>query len=279
MYLTKSDFKLANPCPTKLFYRKNGESAPAADEYTRLLAEGGFMVEEIARQLHPGGRFVGFQGTPEQAAERTLAELAAGDCVLFEATLLSGRLLARVDVLVKRGDEIELIEVKAGSFPGAEHRARLAAGEPGVFRGKKKPFAIGADWREYLDDIAFQVSAARQALPGMRITPFLMMPDTSVTTPVEGMWRLFSVDAGNGARPVVRFTGDPAVLRDHPMLAKVEVAAEVQDVLESVENRAKVYVGSIFPTLTRLHTPPSLHCGDCDLHGATDDGERRLFHG
>ncbi len=41
MYLSKSDFKIAQTCPTKLFYKKRGHpSVKDDDEYLALLAEG-----------------------------------------------------------------------------------------------------------------------------------------------------------------------------------------------------------------------------------------------
>ena len=42
-YLSKSDFKVAQTCPTKLFYKKNGyPSANEENDYLMMLADGGF---------------------------------------------------------------------------------------------------------------------------------------------------------------------------------------------------------------------------------------------
>jgi hypothetical protein len=280
MYLTKSDFVLARSCPTKLFYRKSGlRPESEGNEYLRLLAEGGFMVEEIARQLHPGGRLIGYQGTPEEAARRTAEALCAPDVTLFEATLIADRFLARVDVLVKRGGVLELIEVKSGSFDGEEDQALRAAGKPGIFRGKKPPHPIRAEWRPYLEDVAFQTWVARQALPHAKVRPFLMLADTSRTTGIDGLWEWFSIERSpDGGRPLVRFTGDAARLRDDHFLAKVEVSEEVGLLLDEVAEAGRVYVGSLFPELKRIETPLSLHCKECELHEETKGGAR-LFPG
>ena len=57
MYLSKTDFRVARTCPTKLYYRKRGyPSSMEDDEYLALLAEGGFMVQKIATLLYPEGR-------------------------------------------------------------------------------------------------------------------------------------------------------------------------------------------------------------------------------
>jgi len=98
MYLSKTDFKIAQSCSTKLYYKKRGyPSMKDDDEYLALLAEGGFMVQKIASLLYPEGREVPFAAAPETAAAETLRALQA-DCVtLFEATLIYNGKLARID--------------------------------------------------------------------------------------------------------------------------------------------------------------------------------------
>jgi hypothetical protein len=45
-YLSKSDFKIARTCATKLYYKKLGyPSTQDNDEYLKFLADGGYMVE------------------------------------------------------------------------------------------------------------------------------------------------------------------------------------------------------------------------------------------
>jgi hypothetical protein len=59
-YLSKSDFKVAQTCPTKLYYKKRGyPSLDEEDAYLMLLAEGGYMVEKIGKLLFPEGREIG----------------------------------------------------------------------------------------------------------------------------------------------------------------------------------------------------------------------------
>lgn len=276
MYLTKSDFKVAQQCATRLYYRKTGGPQPPDDAsgFLRLLADGGAMVEEIARRLHPEGSTIGFRGTPEDCARRTLEALEADEATLFEATLIAGGALARVDVLVKRGARIELHEVKSTSFDGAEHAALLAAGKPGVFRGKG---GVLARWRPNLEDVAFQCWVAGRALPGMEIEPFLVMPDKSRSTLIDGLWSWFHLEREEEGRTTVRFTGDAARLAEQPFLAVVPVAEEVRLLADEVRERALVYVGSLYPQPVRIEVPPSTHCRGCELHEVDADGEKVLF--
>ena len=56
-YLTKSRFKLALDCPTKLYYtrKKQYEDTSETDSFLEGLAQGGFQVEELARMYFPDG--------------------------------------------------------------------------------------------------------------------------------------------------------------------------------------------------------------------------------
>jgi hypothetical protein len=131
VYLSKSDFKVARTCATKLYYRKlKYPSMLQEDEYLQFLADGGYMVETIAKLCQLEGIEIGFNDGPEVAAEKTLAMLKANERVtLFEATLISGHRLARVDILKKNRTRFDLIEVKAKSVD-------TSTGE-NPFRGKR----------------------------------------------------------------------------------------------------------------------------------------------
>src|SRR5207245_10815787 len=151
--LSKSDFKAARSCQAKLYYRElSYPSTKDEDEYLAMLAEGGYMVETLARLHYPEGVALQYGDDPLAAAEKTRETLKQERVTVFEATLLAGRRLARADILQRQGNEFRLVEVKAKSFDSKENAARLANGEPNLFRGKRKPFAVTAEWRGYIED-------------------------------------------------------------------------------------------------------------------------------
>src|SRR5947199_492416 len=126
------------------------------DEYLQFLADGGYMVEAIAKLLYPEGIEIGFDKGPEGSAAETMRVLQTHETVtLFEATLISGQKLARADILRKQGNEFELIEVKAKLID--------SSAEANPFRSAKGK--IIADWRPYLEDVAFQYSVLSQLFP------------------------------------------------------------------------------------------------------------------
>src|SRR5438128_9346772 len=125
--LSKSDYTLARTCDAKLYFRENDyPDNRQHDPYLQLLAIGGYMVEALAKAKRADGIRLQYGGDPVDDFKRTLEQLAKRDVTLFEATLLAGRRLARVDILERRGDTLHLIEVKSGSFDGSAHLASLA---------------------------------------------------------------------------------------------------------------------------------------------------------
>ena len=102
MHLSKSDFKVARTCGTKLYYRKLRYPSNLDDDpYLEFLADGGYMIETIAKLLFPEGKEIGFD-SGEEAVALTRDALRQENVTLFEATFLFGQLLARVDILEKR---------------------------------------------------------------------------------------------------------------------------------------------------------------------------------
>jgi hypothetical protein len=276
-YLSKSDFKVAQTCPTKLYYKKSGyPSLYDEDEYLMLLAEGGYMVEKMGKLLFAEGREIGFESASGVAAQETLQALAAENATLFEGTLISGQKLARVDILIKRGNDLQLIEVKAKSYDGQEDAAAKAEGRPSLF-WKKKGGGIISEWQEYLEDVAFQVLVLRELFPKAIIRPFLLMPDKSKTTQIDQLHSFFQIrrtkkSGSKFTRLAVEFTGDVERLRADHFLSLVPVGAEVQELLPGVAEAASEYVASLNRELRMIKTPISIACKNCEYRIGGADG-------
>lgn len=122
--LTKSRFKLGLECPNKLFYTSKKEYAneKVSDPFLEALAQGGFQVEELARMHYPDGILIeGNDGDYELLWNQTQKLLLQENVIIFEAAFLYNGLFIRTDILVKRGNRIELIEVKSKSFNPSEN--------------------------------------------------------------------------------------------------------------------------------------------------------------
>ena len=73
-YLTKSRFKLAAECPTKLFYTgkdKVYRNKMQEDSFLAMLADGGYQVGSLAKCYYPDGEEVTTLNHKEALAETT----------------------------------------------------------------------------------------------------------------------------------------------------------------------------------------------------------------
>ena len=105
MRLSKSDFKTARDCPAKLYYKKKRYPSTNDDNpYLSFLADGGYMVEAMAKLLFSGGVEMESWHKPVEAFEDAAERVLGGDCTLFEPTILHNHFLARVDILVNLVD-------------------------------------------------------------------------------------------------------------------------------------------------------------------------------
>ena len=271
--LSKSDFKLALSCHTKLYYKELGyPQATDGNEYLQLLADGGYMVEQLARLLYPDGIELSYAGDAAANAAATAVMLQRENVTLFEATLLSGRKLARVDVLRKTGNRFELIEVKSASFDGEEAKTRPA----GPFRSKTKKAEIIADWMPYLEDVTYQYLLLRELYPDAEIVPHLLLVDKSQTTSVDGLPGMFEIRRdviidGRTKDLDVRYLGDPATPAPGELLRCIDVTSEVAELLPSVTAAAAEMVALYSDQgISRVQRRLDFSCKDCEFKVSPD---------
>lgn len=270
--LSKSDFKLASSCPTKLYYKESGyPQAQDGNPYLQLLADGGYMVEQLARLLYPEGIELSYSGNAQENAAATAELLKRENVTLFEATLLSGRKLARVDILKKTGDRFELIEVKSKSFDGDE----LNEGPAGPLRGKPKPHNIYSKWKPYLEDVAYQALVLQELVPAAEVVPFLLLVDKSRTTSIEGLPGMFEITRGatvDGRTKDldVRYSGPPGTPAPKELLRCLDVSTEVRELAPGVAELAQELEALYHDNeISRLQHPLDWGCRDCEFRLST----------
>lgn len=267
MYLTKSDFKVALSCPTKLYYKKlRYPSLLDADPFLEFLADGGYMVEKMAKLLYPDGIEMGDFADHESAFEATKERLKADEIVLFEPTVLAGKLLARVDILVKQGSLIRLIEVKSSSVD-------TVGSGPSPFRGAKG--GILAKWRPYLEDVAFQALVFSRAFPELTVVPMLCLVDKSASASDACTLDKFSLRKDGGRRMAtdVVYSGDLASLRDAHVLAVCNVAGEVEELAPEIEAAADQLAATLGAGVpTRFEPKIGMGCKKCEYRTDPSSG-------
>lgn len=275
-YLTKSRFKLATECPTKLYYTgKPKEYIDTMQEnaFLAMLAEGGYQVGALAKLRYPDGIEI-FEKTHAEAHAKTLALLNQENVVLFEPAILVGDFFIRIDILVKKGNQFELIEVKAKSYDSLNPE----------IAGKRN--SISSGMLPYIQDAAFQTWVLKQAFPKADITTFLMMPDKAHPATIGGVNQMFKI----GERSQVTLhipQGLDTKLLAETLLAKVCVDQYVAEVLTTplayaggegaLSDLANTWAAA-YKLDTKIKPVIGTHCGGCQFKAKPDDGLKSGFH-
>ena len=196
-YLTKSRFKSALECPVKLFYTGKAEypDKKKQDDFLAALAEGGFQVGELAKLYYPDGIEIEEKGY-DLPLQKTQQLLQQDNVVIFEAAFRHENLFIRADIVVKKGNRIDLIEVKSKSFAGDETRMVGAKG------------GLTAAWRPYLYDVAFQKYVVSLAMPGCAVKAHLMLADKEKMATVDGLNQKFFISRDAHGRVKAEKQGD-----------------------------------------------------------------------
>lgn len=229
-YLTKSRFKLALECPTKLYYTKKSEYVDnkIEDPFLRALAEGGYQVGELAKQYFPGGHDI--TTLDYEDAERETSELLENEnVIIYEPAIRFGNLFIRIDVLVKKGNRFELYEVKAKSYENSTEDPFL-----------NKNGTIKAKWLPYLYDVAFQRYVLQGAFPEHEVSSYLMLSDKQAPSPTDGLNQKFRIvrDESNRTGIKVSVSLDEEDLQSR-ILTTVPVDEYVAQIIEGTESKDK----------------------------------------
>jgi len=187
--LTKSRFKMALECPTKLYYSAHDEKyfdKNDGNDFLQALADGGIQVGELAKfKYHDdpiSAKITIDTLVYDEAIAQTNARLAeSGKVVIAEAALRHEDLFVRVDILIlhPQSKVMELIEVKSKSV-------KQEVLDSGFQKDRTK-------WLPYLYDIAFQTEVAKKVFPDYKIVPKLLLLNPEKMTDINGLHQHFKI--------------------------------------------------------------------------------------
>lgn len=274
-YLTKSRFKMAVECPRKLYYTGKKDvyhDTKDEDTFLQALAEGGFQVGELAKCLYPDGTEVLPKGNKEALAE-TAEWLKRENITLFEPAIAHGAYLVRVDVLIKTGNSIKLVEVKAKSIKSDDHQIEGRGGLKSAF----KP---------YIEDIAFQKYVVGLAYPECHITSYLLMPDKTRTAVIDKMNQLFKIKKVGSESELVTDPAAHDLTFDQSLLHEFNVDHYVDLVHRhglnfpngtgSMEEMAAIWAKAYAEDVA-IPAPIGAQCASCEFKAAPNDRLRSGF--
>jgi hypothetical protein len=276
--LTKSRFKLALDCPTKLFYTRKSEYENQADTDSFLegLAQGGFQVEELARMEHPNGvAITGDDYNYQLVANRTKELLKQENVCIFEPAFLIDGLFIRVDILVKKGNKIQLLEVKAKSISSSNHNSFIKS--TGSFGG----------WDSYLYDIAFQKYVMQLCYPEWEISSSLKLVDKDATTSVDGLHTCFKIVSNSDLRTGIK-KKDGLTKEDlgDSILCSINVNEEIDLILtQNPADETRTfpelvnYFREHYQSDSKIFTEIGSHCKGCEFKEDNPTAEEKSgFH-
>lgn len=199
---TKSAFKQALFCPASLHYYYDSEryaNQNNEDDFLQALADGGNQAGELAKVYYGISQgAINDIGVLDydKALARTALLMAADEVNIAEAAFRWNNCFVRADIIEKKGNVVNLIEVKAKSWSPNKDS----------FLMKSNPNRVNNEVLPDIYDIAFQKYVIQNALgPKFEVKAFLMMADKSVISTAEYVNQHFRLVQGeNGKSRVER---------------------------------------------------------------------------
>ena len=278
---TKSLFKIALSCPTKLYYARHPEwyaNSNDENDFLAALAEGGFQVGELAKIYTHVDNDLHEVTDYSKALAKTEELLKRDKVVIAEAAFGVGNMFIRADIVRKDGNRIDLIEVKAKSFnPNADS-----------WMGKREKKSINTTWREYLYDLAFQRYVVSLANPDYEVHSYLMLADKSRVADVDNLNQLFKIHKENGrtsieVNPEVKQKLESSEVE---ILTAFDAEEVVQAIINGTSGEQAKYLGGIkfvdfvekmcdaWTKDQRIATDISSSCFKCEFCNPTQAGMR-----
>jgi len=251
--LSKTRFRLALECPTKVYYSldKRYANLKQDDEFLESLADGGFQVGALAKEMYrvkdPGAIEITSMDQDQQV--RQTAELLQRENVtIFEGTIRYDNLLIRIDVLQKRGLVVDLIEVKAKSWDRIDDSltGKTARSNP-----------IAPNWEPFVYDVAFQHRVLSLACPSFTIRPWLLLVDKARVNTIDGLALKFPI-RGSGRSRWVEVSPDFNVANlEQPLLWLEDASAAVnvaQTIVRERKGRADIQFDALITAMSSAIT-------------------------
>ena len=278
-YLTKSRFKLALECPTKLFYtgKSNYANQNLEDSFLLALADGGYQVGELAKCYFPAGHDIKTLEY-EKALSETNGLLQLDTVTIYEAAIATDTFFIRADILVKEGNKLHLYEVKAKSFDSK-------ASNPFT----TKSGTIRSQWSSYLYDVAFQKHVIQLAYPEYEVSAHLMLADKSARCPTDGLNQKFLLvkdDTGHKSVCISESLTEKDLTP--PILCTVNVDDECRMIFNgtdaasdstlSFSERAALFARQ-YAADRKIASPISSKCAKCEFYTTEHEEKSGLLSG
>ena len=240
-YLTKTLFKKGLECPLKLTV--NYKSSEEKNEFLSALADGGFQAEELSRLHYRPGYLIDDRDYAN-SLKNTNDLLKKPDSIIYEAAFLHENLFVRTDILVKTGNVIKVIEVKAKSFDSTMNNVFINNS------GRIRP-----EWRLYLFDLAFQKYVVQKSYPEYSIQSYLMLADKSKRASIDGLNQLFQITKNPNIRTGIDVKVESIEDIGDPIMEPRNLSGLINDIIsKDIHKIHGLSFKSLIENFTELYT-------------------------
>jgi len=278
-------------CPTKLYYSKNSDyqNNQLEDSFLESLAEGGYQVGELAKFLISDNPYIDDITVESldyvESVKLTNQKLKNDEVSIAEPAFLFDNLFVRVDLFQKKGNVIDIYEVKSKSWgyesvDDQEFKVFIKEYKRGENKGKRK---IDPNWKFYLYDISFQRFVVRNLFPSMKINTYLVLADKLSKTSIDGLNQFFKISNKNG-RKYVEVRSDLNITELGKLPLKVINVDQVCDFIEkekigenSFENHIE-YLSRLYKQKVRDWKKIDHNCFKCQYRNDSFFGLKSGFH-
>ncbi len=256
IYLSKSDFKIAKSCPTKLYYKKLGYPQNQEEDYTFSIST--LIIHKIAELLYDNPIIIEIndQGKDDisWALEKTNKHLQQENITILNPLIYHQHKLTKIDILSKRGNKFDLVYIRPKAIDPKY--------KP-LFRNKRDG-KISAIWYSYLQDITYQTYILSELLSSLytdfEINSYLCLPiKDHVSKSCLGSNFTISSDYK------VKFLGDIRELRNDHILQFINVNEEILELKPKVVDLTKIYIDSIVGDIQKIPNPINKNCKNCEF--------------
>ena len=174
-YFTKHLFRAGLQCPTKLYYKS--QNYPEDQEARPFIEHAIYnkkLLKSLVRSIYSDGQFIKGNSIDEAAA-LTQDFLLEKDGILFDAIFTHQQMMAKLPVVIKRGEQLTAIHVQTKAFSSRKH---------GLWNHKGE---IHSRWRKYLLDFSYQLFLLKKQFPNFSVLPLLVLPDKSGYAQTNGL--------------------------------------------------------------------------------------------
>ncbi|AFY74683.1 protein of unknown function(DUF2779) [Synechococcus sp. PCC 7502] len=267
IYLSKSDFRIAKSCPTKLYYKKLGY--PQNQEENYGFSFSALIITKIAQLLYKNGIEISVNTEDEDGVisgiNETNIKLQEKNITLFKPLIYHQNKLARLDILAKRDHKFDLIYIKPRAID-IKYKPLLR---------NKKDGKINSIWKGYLEDITFQVYILSELLASLNdqnnqfeINTYLCLPikDKLCLSCLGSNFSIFSdYESKNKSDYKIEYLGNIEELKKDHILQFINVNREIEELKEKVIRNTNNYLESIVNGFHKIPTPINKNCKNCEF--------------